>query len=149
MRARASYQRAQTAIILTLALPALIGALAFGTDIAVLYANWSQLQKSTDTAVAAAAAYLPSNPAVAESTARSYARLCGIKNEEIVAMRVGADHYTISMTVTRRVSLLTHFLGLAPGNVAASSTAVVRAVPAADGKDRSLRAEAGRYRQRA
>jgi Flp pilus assembly protein TadG len=126
MQARAHYRRGQIAVILTLAVPALIAAIAFGTDIAVLYMNWTQLQRSTDTAVSAGAVYLPSDPNEAIIAARSYARICGIRSDEIVATQIGADHTSISMTVTRRVSLITRFLGLAEGNIAANATATVR-----------------------
>jgi uncharacterized membrane protein len=133
MNTNARHRRGQIAVILTLAVPALIGAIAFGTDIVVLYTNWAQLQKSTDTAVMAGAAYLPSDPTVAISTARSYARICGIRNDEIVATRVGPDRFTISMTVTRKVTLVTRFLGLGQGNIAANSTAVVHSIPLEEG----------------
>jgi uncharacterized membrane protein len=133
MQARARYRRGQIAVILTLAIPALIGAIAFGTDIAVLYVNWTQLQKGTDTAVMAGAVYLPSDPAVAISTARSYARICGIRNDEIVATQIGPDRSTISMTVTRKVNLVTRFLGMGQGNIAANSTAIVHPAPSGDG----------------
>src|ERR1700693_5373565 len=89
MIARARFRRGQIAVILTLAVPALIGAIAFGTDIAVLYMNLRQLQRSTDAAVMAGAAYLPSDPVMAVTTARSYARVCGIRNDEIVATQIG------------------------------------------------------------
>ncbi len=128
MYAKAHYRRGQIAVILTLAVPALIAAIAFGTDIAVLYMNWTQLQRSTDTAVSAGAVYLPSNPAEAIVTARDYARVCGIRNYEIVATQIGPDHSSISMTVTRRVSLITRFLGLGQGDIAANSTATVHSV---------------------
>ena len=123
---RARHRRGQAAIILTLAIPALIAAVAFGTDIAVLYMNWTQLQKSTDSAVMAGAIYLPSQPAVAISAARRYAQVRGIRDDEIVRTQVGADGTTLSMTVTRKVNLCTGFLGMGQGNVAANSTAVVR-----------------------
>jgi Flp pilus assembly protein TadG len=126
MYAKTSYRRGQAAIIMILAIPALIAAVAFGTDITVLYMNWTQLQKSTDSAVTAGAAYLPSEPAAAISMARRCARLRGIRNDEIATTQVGADGTTISMTVTRKVSLLTRFLGVGQGKVAAHSTAVVR-----------------------
>ena len=133
MKAKARHRRGQVAVTLTLAIPALIGAIAFGTDIAVLYMNWAQLQKSMDTAVVAGAVYLPSDPSRAISTARSYARICGIRNEEIVATLLGPDRHTISMTVTRKISLITRLLGLRLGNIAANSTAVVQAIPTGNG----------------
>src|ERR1700720_1832993 len=104
MYAKAHYRRGQIAVILTLAIPALIGAIAFGTDIAVLYMNWTQLQRSTDTAVMAGAVYLPSDPGEAINVARRCARICGIKDDEIVATQVGPDGTTLSMTVARKVS---------------------------------------------
>jgi len=106
MKAKIPHRRRRIAVILTLAIPALIGSIAFGTDIAVLYMNWAQLRKSMNMAVVAGAVYLPSDPSRAISTARSYARICGIRNEEIVATLVGSDRRTISKTVTRRIRLI-------------------------------------------
>ena len=144
MKAASRYRRGQAAVILTLAVPAIIAAIAFGTDIAVLYVNWAQLQKSTDTAVMAGAVYLPSNPAVAIDTARSCAHICGIRKDEIVATQVGPDGTTISMTVKRRVSLITRFFGLGQGNIAANSTATVRAIsPRSTIRSDALRASRG------
>jgi Flp pilus assembly protein TadG len=133
MNKRTRHSRGQLAVIMTLAVPALIAVVAFGTDIAVLYVNWARLQGTTDTAVAAGATYLPSNPDAALATARSYARSCGIKNEEIVTTEIGANHTTISMTVTRKVSLVTRFLGFGQGDVAANSTATVSSFSREDG----------------
>jgi Flp pilus assembly protein TadG len=115
----------QTGVILTLVVPALIAAIAFGTDLAVLYMNWTRLQVGTDTAVMAGVVYLPGNPAAAIRTAEDYARICGIATDEIVATKIGPDRTTISMTVTRKVTLVTRFLGVGQGNVAANSTATV------------------------
>jgi hypothetical protein len=122
-------------------IPALIAAIAFGTDLALLYMNWTRLQVGTDTAVMAGAAYLPGNPAAAIRTAKDYARICGITNDEIIATEIGPDRTTISMTVTRKVTLLTRFLGLGLGNVAANSTATVHSALRRDsGKNGSLQA---------
>ena len=141
MPTRPRYRQGQISVILTLVVPALIAAIAFGTDIAVLYTNWSQLQKSADRAVMAGAVYLPGNPAAAIETARDYARKCGIRGEEILATKVGPDHTTLSMKVTRKVALVTRFFGLGQGKVAADSTAIVYSVPRENGaKVRRLRA---------
>jgi len=125
MTSTTSYRRGQTGVILTLVVRALIAAIAFGTDLAVLYMNWTRLQTGTDTAVMAGAAYLPGNPAAAIRIAKDYARICGITSDEIIATEIGPDRTTISMTVTRKVTLVTRFLGLGQGNVAANSTATV------------------------
>jgi len=45
-------------VVMTLALTALLAALALGTDVAVIYMNWMQLRKAADSAALAGAAYL-------------------------------------------------------------------------------------------
>jgi uncharacterized membrane protein len=136
-----SYRRGQTGVILTLVVPAVIAAIAFGTDVAVLYMNWSRLQVGTDTAVIAGAAYLPGNPGAAIRTAKDYARICGIAANEIVATEIGPDRTTISMSVTRKVNLVTRFLGVGQGNVAANSTATVHSTERRDPRiNRALQA---------
>jgi hypothetical protein len=62
-----------------------------------------------------------------------------------VATLVGPDRRTISMTVTRRIRLITRFLGLRLGNIAANSTVVVQAIPTGDGykADRSSASRGG------
>jgi hypothetical protein len=52
------YQRAQIAVVMTLAVVTLVGAMALGTDVAVMYYNWVQSQKATDAAAVAGANYL-------------------------------------------------------------------------------------------
>jgi hypothetical protein len=127
-----------------LAVPALIGAIAFGADIVVLYINWMQLQRCTETAVIAGAVYLPSDPGAAVSTARRCARIFGIRNDEIVATQIGPDGTTISMTVMRKVSLVTRFLGVGQGDIAANCIATVHSAPRGNGPGgRSLRASRG------
>jgi Flp pilus assembly protein TadG len=50
--------RGQVFVLYTLALVALLGALALGTDVAVMYVNWQQAQKVADAAALAGANYL-------------------------------------------------------------------------------------------
>jgi len=128
MTSKSRYRRGQTGVILTLVVPAVIAAIAFGTDLAVLYMNWSRLQVGTDTAVIAGALYLPGNPGEAIRTAKDYARICGISANEIIDTEIGPDHTTISMKVARKVTLVTRFLGVGQGNVAANSTATIHSV---------------------
>jgi hypothetical protein len=52
------FHRGQMFVVMTLALTALLGALALGTDVAVIYLNWMQLRKAADSAALAGAAYL-------------------------------------------------------------------------------------------
>src|SRR6516225_815849 len=65
--------RGQAVVILAAVLPGLVGSLALGTDVSILYYNWSLLRKGIDAATLAGAAYLPNNPTSATSTANSYA----------------------------------------------------------------------------
>jgi hypothetical protein len=54
--------RGQMAVIMTFAIATLLGAMALGTDVAVMYLNWVQLQKAADAAALAGAFYLtPAN----------------------------------------------------------------------------------------
>jgi Flp pilus assembly protein TadG len=69
--------RAQIALILTLVLPVVLGAVLLGADFAVMYYNWGLLQKAADSAALAGASYLPGSTAQAKSTANTYARLNG------------------------------------------------------------------------
>ncbi|MBF6559938.1 MAG: hypothetical protein IVW56_06575 [Candidatus Binataceae bacterium] len=119
------FGRGQTAVILTLALPSLIAMIAFGTDIGVLYFNWLQLQKSADAAVLAGAVYLPANPAVAINAADFFARQSGLKASEITSTGVGADDRTLTISISRKVRLLTSVLGFGAPQVAVNATAVV------------------------
>src|SRR6516162_8734697 len=70
--------RGQTMVILAAILPALMGSMALGTDVSVLYYNWSILRKGVDAAVLAGAAYLPNNPTTAAGTASTAAPQDGV-----------------------------------------------------------------------
>src|SRR5712691_12464036 len=52
--------RGQMAVVMTFAIATLLGAMALGTDVAVMYFNWVQLQKAADAAALAGANYLAS-----------------------------------------------------------------------------------------
>jgi putative Tad-like protein involved in Flp pilus assembly len=80
------YAKAQIAVVMTLAIVTLIGVMALGTDVAVLYYNWVQLQKAADAAALAGAGYLPNDPDKASSTAINYAEKNGIAAGEIGAL---------------------------------------------------------------
>ncbi len=61
MKLEMSY-RGQIAVVMTFAIATLLGAMALGTDVAVMYFNWVQLQKGADAAALAGAFYLiPAN----------------------------------------------------------------------------------------
>jgi Flp pilus assembly protein TadG len=60
--------RGQVFVLYTLALVALLGALALGTDVAVMYVNWQQAQKVADAAALAGANFLQSGKSYADKT---------------------------------------------------------------------------------
>ena len=128
MKALSRFKRGQAVVILTLLIPALIGAVALGTDVALFYYNWIKLQKATDAAVLGGASYLPSNPSVAVATARKLAAFNGIKPTEIVFTLVASNNMSMTMGVTRTFShLFGGVLGLAGGTVTTAATAGVAA----------------------
>src|SRR5579864_4940267 len=126
MKALSRFKRGQAIVILILVIPALIGAVALGTDVAVFYYNWIKLQKATDAAVLGGASYLPSNPNLAIATARKLAALNGIKPVEIVFTFVASNNMSMTMGVTRTLPhLFGGVVGLANGNITAAATAAV------------------------
>ena len=58
MKPRSGYMKGQIAVVMTFAVATLLGAMALGTDVAVMYFNWVQLQKAADAAALAGANYL-------------------------------------------------------------------------------------------
>jgi hypothetical protein len=62
MKHRGHFFKGQMAVVMTFAIATLLGAMALGTDVAVMYFNWVQLQKGADAAALAGAFYLlPAN----------------------------------------------------------------------------------------
>lgn len=117
-------KRAQILILLALLLPALLGAMALGTDIAVFYFQWGNLQRAADAAALAGASRLPLDPDGAMSTARSFATRNGIATGEIRSVTVGADNRTVTITLTRNVPYyFGSILGLGQSPVSARATA--------------------------
>ena len=138
-KAATRYQKAQIAVVMTLAMVALVGVMALGTDVAVLYYNWVQLQKAADAAVLAGANYLPNDTAKASDTAISYAKKNGMAASEIGALNCSGSgcNPTFSNGNTR-ITLAEHrtvpyyfarVLGLTTGTVAAASTAAIPYAP--------------------
>jgi hypothetical protein len=58
MKRRGHFFKGQMAVVMTFAIATLLGAMALGTDVAVMYFNWVQLQKGADAAALAGAFYL-------------------------------------------------------------------------------------------
>ena len=127
-------RRGQIAVVTALALPALLGSVALGTDVSIHYYNWVQLQKGVDAAVLAGANYLPEQPDVATTVAQNYANLNAIQPSEIVSTTVSPDDQTITMQARRTVPYyFARVLGLTSGLVQAAATAEVTYPPGSIG----------------
>jgi hypothetical protein len=81
------FAKAQAAVILTLAIATLLGAMALSADVAVMYFNWIQLQKAADSAAIAGASQLTGQPdptgttsGNAKAYAAAYACLNGLND---------------------------------------------------------------------
>ena len=104
MRRQKRYQRGQMLVVMTFAMVTLLGAMALGTDIGVLYFNWVQLQKGADAAaLAGAGQYGPHTPpaptcqwsagsSAAQDAACDYALSNGIKKSEIQSIDAPAQN---------------------------------------------------------
>jgi Flp pilus assembly protein TadG len=122
--------RGQMVVIVALIIPVLLGAISLGTDVAVFYFNWMQLQKAADAAALAGANYLPDNPSTAQSTAIAYAESNGIKAAEIIATSVASNDLSISVTLQRTVPyFFARTLGLSTGQISTSATASPQYAP--------------------
>lgn len=117
-------------VLLALMLPALLVAVALGTDATIFHFNWVQLQKAADAAALAGANYLPDNPAQAIATANQLAQNNGIKAGEIISTVVAPDNLSVSVSLRRTVPYyLARVLGLTTGNVTTSATAAPQFAP--------------------
>lgn len=116
--------KGQVIVVFTLGLVTLLGMIAFGTDVAVMYANWEHLQKAVDAAALAGANYLPNDPATAQLTAERYAELNGLGQSEITAMQVSSDDQQITVSASRVVAYyFGRVLGLTSQLISVSATA--------------------------
>lgn len=132
MISRMRQSRGQIAVIITLVMATVLGAVALGTDVAVLYYNWVQLQKAADSAVLAGANYLTgdltTNSNYVIQVTDQYAEQNGIKPAEIVSTTVAPDNKSVSIVVSRTVPyFFARVLGLVNGGVTARATAGINA----------------------
>ena len=122
--------RGQTAVIIGLAIPVLIGAIALGTDVTMLYYNSIQLQKAADAAALAGASYLPDNSQTAITTAQTFALANGVKAGEISSNTVAAGNASLTISLSRTVPYyFARVLGLTSGLVTASATSAPQFPP--------------------
>lgn len=129
---RKRFGRGQILVIIALAMPVLIGTLSLGTDVAILYFNWVQLQKAADAAAIAGANYLPGDPAQAQTVADTYAIQNGVVQGEIASTTVAPDELSITVTLQRSVPFnFARMFGLHQTNVSTAATAGVQTNPGA------------------
>jgi Putative Flp pilus-assembly TadE/G-like len=131
MRTRSLCSNGQIAVIMTLVMATLLGAVALGTDVAVLYYNWVELQKAADAAVLAGANYLTGDSSTDTNqviqVTDQFAQNNGIQPGEIVSTTVSPDYESVSIVLARTVPyFFARVLGLATGNVAARATAAIK-----------------------
>src|SRR5262245_41771814 len=122
------FKRGQILVVFALALPVLIGSIALGADVAVLYFDWVQMQKAADAAALAGANYLPGDPAQAQTVAASFAENNGIAQSEIASTQVAPDDLSITVTLQRSIPYsFGRVLGLTNANINAAATAGIQA----------------------
>jgi Flp pilus assembly protein TadG len=122
------YGRGQYMVLMTLAATALIGVMALGADVGVLYYNWVQAQKAADAAAVAGASYLPNNADLATSTARTYATKNGILPSDFLTAAPQNSNTQMAVTVRRTVPYyFARAIGLTSGIVKVSAIAEVPA----------------------
>jgi len=115
---------AQIVVIMTLVVATLIGTVALGTDVGLLYYNWGLLQKAADSAVLAGASYLPGDSANAVAVANSFAAQNGIAANEINSTTVASDQMSITVQLVRTVPYyFAKVIGISSGLVTARATA--------------------------
>src|ERR1700722_3119582 len=99
----------------------LLGSVALGTDVAVHYYNWAQLQKAADAGVLAGANWLPDDPTKAINTAVAFAESNGVTAAEVTTPTVAADNLSITMQVQRTVPYyFARVLGMTNGTLQVS-----------------------------
>jgi len=124
-RRGASYLRGQLSVLFALAMVTLVGVMALGADVGVLYYNWGQLQKAADAAALAGANSLPNDPTTAVANAKTYAVANGVKSSEVTATAIPTINPTqVQVVIQRTVPYsFARVLGLTDGLVKVSAIA--------------------------
>jgi Flp pilus assembly protein TadG len=154
------FRKGQMAVVMTLAIATLLGVMALGADVGVLYYNWAQLQKAADAAALAGAGKLtgqpdPSGTVQAEAVlyANGYACLNGIDDpsnaapavcsspsvvpnytDKILFTTVDSGNTQVSISVNRQLPyFFGKMVGLKTGAVTVLATAAVKPAGSAKG----------------
>jgi hypothetical protein len=149
MNARSRFSKGQMMAAFTIVLPVLIGVMALGADFAIIYLNWSMVQKAADAAALAGASQLTAVPGSAATLKPNvvnyvdgYACLNGIKNGTSTLCTAAAspagyaDNIVFTTVTDTQVSVGIHrsvpysfgkMIGLQEAAVAAKATAAIEA----------------------
>lgn len=115
--------RGSIAVLTILVLTALLGFGSLCTDVAILYAEKSNLQNAVDAAALAGSQELPNNPQSAITKASEYATA---NNTILTSVIISADNKEINVTAQKDVSLyLARVLGIESKIVGASARAAI------------------------
>jgi hypothetical protein len=141
--------------LFTIVLPVLLGVMALGADFAMIYLNWSMVQKAADAAALAGASQLTGVPGSAagltsavDNYVNGYACLNGIKNGTSTLCTASAspagyaDNIAFTNVTDTQVSVGIHrsvpyyfgkMIGLQEASVAATATAAIEGTGTANG----------------
>ena len=153
MSARSRFSKGQMLALFTIVLPVLLGVMALGADFAVIYLNWSMVQKAADAAALAGASQLTGVTGSAATVKPNvvnyvdgYACLNGIKNGTSTLCTAAAspagyaDNIVFTNVTDFQVSVGIHrsvpyyfgkMIGLNEAGVAATATAAIEATGSA------------------
>jgi Flp pilus assembly protein TadG len=125
LRGFPKYTRGQMMVIFALAATTLVGLMALGTDVGVLYYNWGQLQKAADASAEAGATWMPTHTNdQATATATTYATNNGVLASDTLTVTPLTSPIQMQVTIQRTVPYsFARVLGLTNGVVKASATA--------------------------
>ncbi len=152
------FRKGQMAVVMTLAIATLLGVMALGTDVGVLYYNYLQMQKAADAGALAGAGKLTGQPdataaANAVTYANGYACLNGVNDpsntaktvcpspssianytDKILFTTVNPANTQVSMSVNRTLPyFFGKVIGLNTGQVTVLATAAVLPTQSANG----------------
>jgi len=152
------FRKGQMAVVMTFAIATLLGVMALGADVGVLYYNWGQMQKAADAGALAGAGKLTGQPdsvaaANAVTYANGYACLNGVNDpgnaaktvcpspisvanytDKILFTTVNAANTQVSISVNRTLPyFFGRVIGLNTGQVTVLATAAVLPTQSANG----------------
>jgi Flp pilus assembly protein TadG len=124
-----AYSKGQIFVMYAVAATAMLGAVAMGTDVAIMYFNWASMQRAVDAAALAGANFLPEDTSTASSKATSYATLNGLAGAEVATPTFNAPtNDSITVTASRTVPYyFAKVLGLTNQLIKVTATAQVPA----------------------